>query len=172
MNKDDLVEAVHTELNRLFDGPRPEDWTRDVKTALCNACVECVPNASVYATHVDAAKGGEWMYDLTCLRYDRDGHLVRIPLVAECEWGNRGDICDDFEKLLLARADVCVMVFEGGRFAEGENKFEMFARYIGRCEVTEPGDTYLLAAWHPDRFEYCRIDAFQAQHILGNGKPN
>ena len=67
---------------------------------------------------------------------------------------------------MLVRADVRVMVFDGGYWTDDENRFEEFARYIARCEVTEPGDTYLLAAWFPDRFEYCRIDAFQSQGML------
>ena len=36
---------------------------------------------------------------------------VEAPLVAECEWGNKGGIEDDFEKLLLARAGVRMMIF-------------------------------------------------------------
>ena len=35
------------------------------------------------------------------------------PWVAECEGGNKGEIEDDFEKLLLARTGVRLMIFKG-----------------------------------------------------------
>lgn len=100
--------------------------------------------------------------------------IARIKLVdsresvAESEWGSKDDVHDDFEKLLLARADVRVMVFDGRRYGTGTtDRFEEFAKYIGKCDRTETGDTYLLAAWMPDKFEYCRIGAFQAHRMLG-----
>ena len=45
---------------------------------------------------------------------DTDGiGLIRVvPLVAEVEWGNEGDVWDDFQKLLAARAEERVMIFD------------------------------------------------------------
>ncbi len=36
--------------------------------------------------------GGEWLYDVTWLEYEKSGRgeLVDAPLVAECEWGDLG----------------------------------------------------------------------------------
>ena len=64
------------------------------------------------------------------------------------------------------------MVFDGNYWRAGEDKFEEFAKYIAKCDRTEPGDTFLLAAWptresESNEFQYCRIDAFQSQRILG-----
>ena len=68
---------------------------------------------------------------------------------------------------VLVRADVRVMVFDGNFWGADEDKFEEFAKYISKCDRTEAGDTYLLAAWMTaERFQYCRIDAFQSQCIL------
>ena len=39
----------------------------------------------------------------------REDFLKSVPVVAECEWGDPGDIKFDFEKLLLARAAVRVI---------------------------------------------------------------
>ena len=57
----------------------------------------------------------EWLYDVTWLKYEHEGErlLIEAPSVAECEWGNKGDIDDDFEKLLLARAGIRLMIFNG-----------------------------------------------------------
>ena len=61
---------------------------------------------------------GEWLYAVTWLDYEKNGRgelvgLVDAPLVAECEWGNEGDIEDNFEKLLLARTGARLMIFNG-----------------------------------------------------------
>lgn len=166
-DKDELITAVRTALDAIFRRRGDLNWTAEVKQALITACRECVQDAELYAGSVEnAADGLEWLYDVTCLVYHDDAYLKRIPLVAESEWGNPQAIFYDFEKLLLARADVRVMVFDGGYWGEEENKFETLARYITRCDRTEPGDTYLLAAYTDAGFEYCRIDAFQCQCIL------
>ena len=169
IDKDKIVEEVRKALDELVEEP-VEDWTRGVKTALCKACKKCNEELSLYAAGVDAdakAAGGEWLYDVTCLLYDANGYLKHIPLVAESEWGGRNHVYEDFEKLLLVRADVRVMVFDGNFWGADEDKFEEFAKYIGKCDRTETGDTYLLAAWMTaEQFQYCRIDAFQSQCIL------
>ncbi len=52
----------------------------------------------------------ERLCDVTGLRYDSDGFLIRVALAAECVWGPQGQIRYDFENLLLVRADLRVMV--------------------------------------------------------------
>ena len=173
-DKDQIVCEVRNALHELHN-KQVVDWTKEVKTALCEACKRCNQQLKLYANGVDKvvdnckiADGGEWLYDVTCLSYDAGGYIRRIPLVAESEWGSKDDVYYDFEKLLLARADVRVMVFDGRVYgAANMDRFEEFAKYIGKCDSTETGDTYLLAAWMPDKFECCRIDAFQAHRMLG-----
>ena len=82
--------------------------------------------------------------------------MKQIPLVAESEWEGPDDIDDDFQKLLLARADLRVMVFDGGYFPN-EDKFETFKLQIGKfgeIGITN-ADRYLLAAWSQSK------DAFE-----------
>ena len=95
------------------------DWTRRI-WLLCR-CARDVDKAN--------RNHGEWLYDVTWLKYERDlGKrgldlavqarvaaaerkrclLIDSHLVAECEWGNLEQIVDDFEKLLLARAGMSV----------------------------------------------------------------
>ena len=167
-DKEQIVREVHKALDEIHH-PSVVGWTKEVKTALCKACKNCNEHLALFANGVDkVVHGGEWLYDVTCLSYDAGGYVRRIPLVAESEWGSNDDVHDDFEKLLLARADVRVMAFDGRRYgAANKDRFEKFTKYIDRCDRTETGDTYLLAAWMPDKFEYCRIDAFQAHRMLG-----
>ena len=170
-DKDRIVDEVRKALNGLFDEP-DRDWTRGVKSALCEACTNCNDEYQMYAGGVDVdVEGGEWLYDVTCLLYDANGYIKHIPLVAESEWQGVDQINYDFEKLLLARADVRVMVFDGNYWGADDDKFEEFAKYITKCDRTEPGDTYLLAAWphresESNEFQFCRIDAFQSHRIL------
>ena len=88
----------------LRDGDRI--WTKVVLTKLCEI-------GRGFRFHVCANKGkvdkanrdyGEWLYDVTWLKYDCNYRVIDVPLVAECEWGRLENIYDDFDKLLLARA--------------------------------------------------------------------
>ena len=162
-DKEQIVREVHKALDEIHHR-WVVDWTKEVKTALCKACKKCNRQLKLYANGVDkvvdnskVVDGGEWLYDVTCLLHDAGGYIKRFPLVAESEWGSNDDVHDDFEKLLLARAEVRVMVFDGRRYGtENGSRFEEFAKYIDRCDRTETGDIYILAAWMPGKFEYCR----------------
>ena len=173
IGKDRLINEMRNRLDLLF--PEPDlGWTEAVKIALCEACKACDPQCQLYASGVrrveeegGLANGGEWLFDVTCLQYDSDGYLRRVPLVAESEWSRRiDDIYSDFEKLLVACADVRVMVFDGTIWSGDDNKFDEFSAYITKSEHAAAGDTYLLAAWLPDGFEYCHIEAFRRQRLL------
>ena len=112
-----MLNQIRTRLDGLFE--RDAGVTGEtVKTALCLACRDFDPTLKPYATGVDegSAEGNEFVYDVSGLRYDDDGFLTRVALAAECEWGPQNRIYYDFEKLLVARADLRVMVFDGYPF--------------------------------------------------------
>ena len=95
--------------------------------------------------------GGEWLYDVTCFQtgHQQEGSwptLSRILLVAEVEWGVQEEVLKDFAKLLVARSEVRVLVYN-----EPHIEFDQLVRYIHHCADTQPGDTYLLAALEPGR---------------------
>ena len=127
----------------------------------------CERSTFAWKHEADLANGGEWLFDVACLQYDSDAYHRRVRLISESEWSRKiGDIWDDFEKLLVACADVRVMVFDGTILSGYDDKFEEFSAYIAKSEHTVAGDTFLLAAWMPDGFEYSRIEAFRSQHLL------
>ena len=139
-----------------------EWWTEQVMTRLCRwglkkkwwvgaKGMHIREEMKKYAKKHGGTIGSEWLYDFTCLEYNDDGWLKGIPLVAECEWASVDHINEDFEKLLLARADVRIMIFNGNHYREGEKSISSdglrdFRQYIKECEHTRPGDTYLFAA--------------------------
>jgi hypothetical protein len=86
---------------------------------------------------------GAWLYDLAWLEYS-DGNkcLIGLPLILESEWSARdGYIDDDFQKLLVARAEHRVMICQG---SDPDRHFKRFAKQVRNCGLTQAGDRYLL----------------------------
>ena len=94
---------------------------------------------------------GEWLYGVTWLDYEKSGsgELADAPLAAECEWGNEGDIEDDFKKLLLARAGIRLMIFNGFHEAGSKEIAERLARKIREFNGSRAEDAWLLAEKSP-----------------------
>lgn len=144
--KFEIMRAVRDGLNNL-DVTVSEGspaWTKAVATKLCEIGRDF--GYQVGASKVDGPNRDwpEWLYDVTWLEYDRDGLLIDAPLVAECEWGNFGNIKDDFEKLLLARAGVRLMIFD----EPGSNGIaERLAGMVRKFKGSRAEDAWLLAAW-------------------------
>ena len=162
-----MLNEIRTQLDSLIaEGQYVTGET--VKAAVCRACRDSDPLLLPYASGVSdgVAEGTEWLYDVTGLRYDDDGFLIRVALAAECEWGVQDDVYYDFEKLLLVRADLRVMVFDGTRTPGYTEFFQIFAQYIGRCAHSTPGDKWLFVAWTPEQFIYYHVDTFESQGVL------
>ena len=83
----------------------------------------------------------EFLYDLIWVRKNEEGRVVDVPLVAEIEWASRNEVWWDFQKLLVARAGVRVMIFTGFRGLSEELYAHVQHYALG-------GDRYLFAAYH------------------------
>ena len=153
--KSEIMRAVQEGLNSLeIDDPKGyTEWTKVVKTKLCEIGREF--GFKVGAGGVDNPGYGEWLYDVTWLEYERecDGLkwpapvLIEAPLVAECEWGNEGAIKDDFEKLLLARAGIRLMIFDARDQSHSEEIARGLARMVREFNSSRAEDAWLLASW-------------------------
>ena len=96
------------------------------------------------------------------IKYDKSGFLESGPVVAEYEWGNPGDVKGDFEKPLLARAAVRVVVFDGMYCKNGAEAIaNKICDWVGAYEGSQKGDKYLLVGYEGDeiswRFRYFMI---------------
>lgn len=114
------------------------EWTRRVINALIQLGIE-----EEYAPCPNPEYSwGEWLYDVIWLQVDEDNidRVLSVPLVAEVEWGNQDEIWSDFQKLLVARANVRVMIFN--RYP---GLLEELRAHIIR--VAQDGDRYLLAQY-------------------------
>ena len=120
-----------------------------------------------FASGVDCkVDGGEWLFDVACLHYNvaGGGYLRWAPLIAESEWGTMQEVCDDFEKLLVARAGVRVLVFDLRRNWKTMDRAAVeLSRLVTAFDATDCGDAHLLAGWTPSGFEYLVFDGMEAR---------
>jgi hypothetical protein len=93
---------------------------------------------------------GEWLYDLVWYAYEKDEdtgveRTTAVPLVMECEWNiSLTDIALDFDKLLVANADLRVMVCGWYATVEPVAIIEYCERAVQSFEQGRHGDQFLL----------------------------
>lgn len=130
-------------------------WTRRIKSAVAQLAKE---GQKAYASNADNVSGGEWLYDLTLLDYSPETRILkRTILVLESEWSwDQREIEYDFHKLLLAKADLRVMVFQIKDEPACGKMFERLKILVAACEQAETEDRYLFSGWRADirRFEH------------------
>jgi hypothetical protein len=95
-----------------------------------------------------------WLYDLVWFRnaYERspDERLEEVGLVLESEWDkNFGQIRRDFEKLLIARCPVKVMIFD----TRGDHLDRLMSG-LQQYKSRDLGETYILAGFADRNGEY------------------
>ena len=171
MIPDKIIQTLLEEFKNLEDtdtsGWNRTQWTSAVLTSLCSLGRQNKYYVYASSNFVDEQDkdGGEWLYDVTWCKYERKYEkyfLTSVPLVAECEWDNLGDIKDDFEKLILARAAVRVFVFDGRYCKNGADALaNKFCDWVSAFEGSRKGDMYLLVAYEevktPWNFRYFKI---------------
>ena len=145
-------------------------WTKAIATKLCE--IGRGFNFQVRATAEETNRDRpEWLYDVTWLERDT-GRLVAAPLVAECEWKKPKDINYDFDKLLLARASVRLMIYDGNYKLGSREIAEELARRIREFTESRAEDTWLLAAWERCgegawRFRYFTVGKYSRTGLNG-----
>lgn len=117
----------------------------EIKTTLCKIGHEefC---CKVGARDVECTDYGEWLFDVTWLEYDGE-FVIDACLVAECEWRGDEEVEWDFQKLLLARATVRLMIFDGNYDPRSEKIAACLAKQVGRFRRSRDEDGWLLVAW-------------------------
>jgi hypothetical protein len=93
------------------------------------------------------------MCDVVWWDSGKDGLLRSIPLAAECEWGRnkkdewKQDVWDDFQKLLIIRAAVRVMIFCADSRDRASSLVEELKQQIQCFDSSQEGDNkYLFAS--------------------------
>ena len=140
------------------------EWTRLVLTILCDL--------GRRLGYMAGAKnnGFEWLYDVTWCQFDSSKRLISVPMVGESEWGKLEEIEYDFQKLLLARSAVRVMVCHTKQINGGaEGVGNLLCEHVGAFNGAW-GDTYLLIAYVDDSKTVFKFK-FSAIIAQGPGNP-
>ena len=156
----DEIKRLEKEILKRDSGDRPQSngpWTKEILTTLCKLGKELKykpwaagrkPNRvpDKYSNGYEILYDASWWKLDDCDRDGCDRRLISVPMVAESEWGGREAVVYDFQKLLIARAKVRVMVYDAG-VANGGDKAQYLlnrlCKLVGAFNGTE-GDTYLL----------------------------
>lgn len=152
--------------DELVQMARGQGWERDSKwTNGIHKRMSEIGHAhgcQVFAsqTRCPTADAREWLYDHHWRIATEEGMLARISLVMEIEWGfgsrtNLDRITEDFLKLVQARADLRVMVFQGNDICSTTEKLIDMAE---KFEGSHLGDRWLFAGYGWDTKQmHCRL---------------
>ena len=147
-----ICRYIWQSLNRVRErlagrGMSDRVWTHNIKSELCSAGQAL--GYDVCTSGVTQANSGEWLFDQVWLDWIPDPRqLKRIGLVVECEWELTCEaIFYDFEKLLVARADVRLMIFQAKNAERVEQLFNCMEEEARDFFQSQSGDYYMLVGY-------------------------
>lgn len=128
-------------------------WTARIKKDLCNLSHEL--GYSVACSGYDQADDREWLYDMVWWKQDGP-YMSRIALVLESEWNPEIPLDGDFLKLMLARADHHVWIFQAITEAAICSVIDSCIEHLRHFEGLVTGDRFLFAglSWNPRQFYF------------------
>lgn len=123
----------------------PTRWTSEIKARVgaVGASMGLTPYSS---THGSDGTHSEWLFDLALLQM-REGWIKHCALALESEWGQFQAVSDDFQKLILARSDHRLIVFEASSNQDAAEIVERLIDEVDAFEGSSPEDRYMFAAW-------------------------
>jgi|ERR1051326_4034453 hypothetical protein len=134
-------------------------WTRRIKEIVAGLAKQ-EKNEEIFAAHSHKmfSDHGEWLFDITWWSESNEGSIYRLnnlPLVVECEWkDNISDIQYDFEKLVIARADHRLMIFQGASTDFIKQSIKHLNSVIYGYKHTLKGDRYMFAGVNYNNGEF------------------
>lgn len=136
-------------------------WTKKLKNKL--AMLGQDRGFRAYASTAELANQGEWLFDLTWAD-EPAGFLRAIPLACELEW-DPGGVDDDFQKLVVARADHRVMLFNFPPGCLRQLFLDRMLKNVTNFAWSRSTDRYLLGGWveEDDKFDWSLFVAEEDQ---------
>jgi len=145
-------------------GITDREWTSIIKRELCS--LGDLYDYETCAAACDKADFPEWLFDITWLD-GIPGRITRVPLVVESEW-SPGGVEGDFQKLLLVRAELRMMLYRV-RSRDEQRMRDILVDHIEKFRESRVGDRYLLAQWNENEFKFdctCHMVMFHGQWYL------
>ena len=155
---ENFINDIKNSLKAIDNGTikSTKQWTVAVKKALIDVAdkhgllVNCINIGGQYKkNHIHY----EWLYDIIMYTEKEDDILDEVHLVCECEWqNNRGELENDFSKLLLARSKLRLMIYQVQNEKSHVEFINRFRKIIEESKSCFEGDVYLFAIYfHPDK---------------------
>lgn len=131
----------------------PSNWTFAINRLLRDVGKEVDINYQIACKHKEIHDNSEWLFDFVCYTENENG-IDNVIFVAESQWMNQwhkqnnyGDIKYDFEKLLLARCHLRIMIFEANNENEIRDYIQKLNRIVANSKLTQLNDRYFYIVW-------------------------
>lgn len=141
-------------------------WTHCIKLKLCQAGQAL--GYYVCTSGVTQANRREWLFDQVWMNWtpNTPRQLQHVGLAVECEWDtNEDEIFYDFEKLLVARAYVRLMIFQAPTAQDVHRLFGLLRHKTQGFTQHQSGDYYMLAGYDMAEGRFLR-DGFRINDTL------
>ncbi len=157
---DNIENEISKVLNNLAQSIQREGgtsnrvWTMRLKENLCTLGKQ--KGYRIAADHCKGSDTAEWIYGLVWAAVqDRPWQLWEIPLAMQCEWSTHpDDIVWPFEKLLVAKANHKLMVFQQPVESDVCKVEEQLKSMVRAFKTSFQGERYLLAGLAFDQYKF------------------
>jgi len=147
---DDYIDTEH--VKKIFFNIAknlPKHTKKDYGYCICSGGIEEIKTNQFHASP------HEWLYDIFIIEQklisDDYPYFAKAVVAVECEWRGRWDIISDFHKLLCCKCDNKIMIFN----ADQDKDNDLFDYMKNNIKLwKEKSNTYLLARWVGQKFEY------------------
>lgn len=146
---------VIEEFNNIFQYLENESntaWTIAIKNVLKKVAKKIDNDCLVATNKISDTDCGEWLFDFVIYK-ETEGSLYELILIAECEWHSNytteyyQDLKYDFEKLLVAKSEHKLFIFELESQEEAILIIDNLIGIIKKFKHTYPNERYLFATW-------------------------
>lgn len=130
--------------------------TAEVKITLYKLAVNLDSNIRPYASQVKKidSTSSEWLYDMTWWESKDCDIIDSIKLVVESERGNESSVLQDFKKLIQARSENRLLIFE----CNEEALIKKIKTHITAFKGSILGDRYLLIKWQKGKIKAYHLE--------------
>ena len=156
-------DPIETEIIRILNSILSEtkhqglEWEMGRLTNRIKNDLVCLAHKLDYLVSCSGVDGkatqGEWLYDMVWWKNDGD-YMSKIILVLESEWTPTFPLDEDFYKLMVARSDHHVWIFEAKTEALVCEAISTCIDNLSNLKGLPPGDRFLFAgvSWNPREF--------------------
>jgi hypothetical protein len=130
-------------------------WTKAIKLGLLDIAKKEPTKYIVCANGIVGTDDKEWLYDMIWLENHENGGIKNVPLVMESELHSQdNEVDEDFCKLLVARADHRLWIFQRRTVEEIKASINACIQRVQTLVSSQSGDRYLFAglSWNPRDF--------------------